>query len=97
MKTLAPSALLPAHGPIITDAAARLDMYIHHRLWREDQVMSALRHLGAATAAQLVPVAYADVPPVVYPLAERSLLAHLVKLAEDGRAVSEGETWRPLS
>lgn len=97
MKALAPSALLPAHGPVIADAAARLDMYIHHRLWREDQVMSALRSLGAATAAQLVPVAYADVPPAVYPLAERSLLAHLVKLAEDARAVSDGETWRPLS
>ena len=97
MKGLAPSALLPAHGPMIADAAAKLDRYIDHRLWREERVMSALGHLGAATTAQLVPVAYADVPPAVYSLAERSLLAHLVKLAEDGRAVSDGETWRPRS
>lgn len=94
MKELAPSALLPAHGPVIADAGAKLDEYVRHRLWREERVVDALRHLGAATLGQLVPAVYADVPPAVYPLAERSLLAHLVTLAEAGRARRDGERWR---
>jgi hypothetical protein len=36
--------------------------------------------------AELVPGAYPDVKPDLYPLAERSLLAHLHKLVREGRA-----------
>lgn len=93
MKELAPSALLPAHGPVIADAGAKLDEYVRHRLWREQRVVDALRHLGAVTLGQLVPAVYADVAPAVYPLAERSLLAHLLTLAESGRALRDGERW----
>jgi hypothetical protein len=38
----------------------------------------------------LVPAAYPDVAPDLYPLAERSLLAHLLKLVKDGRARADG-------
>jgi hypothetical protein len=49
--------------------------------------MAALAGAGApALAAELVPAAYPDVAPDLYPLAERSLLAHLLKLVKDGRA-----------
>jgi hypothetical protein len=41
----------------------------------------------------LVPPAYPDVPPAIYPLAARSLLAHLIKLERDGRARRDGERW----
>ncbi|MCA9680321.1 MAG: MBL fold metallo-hydrolase, partial [Myxococcales bacterium] len=41
---------------------------------------------GVATASALVAVAYADTPAALWGLAERSLLAHLVKLERDGRA-----------
>jgi hypothetical protein len=34
-----------------------------------------------------VPAAYPDVKPALHPFAERSLLAHLIKLVRDGRAV----------
>jgi hypothetical protein len=50
---------------------------------------------------------YADTPSFLWPLAERSLLAHLVKLVEEGRAIraievepqqersiSDGSSWR---
>lgn len=94
MKALAPSMLLPAHGPVIANSAAKLDEYVTHRLWRERRVVDALERLGAATLAALVPVAYADVPPAVYPLAGLSLVAHLVKLVEDGRAERAGDVWR---
>jgi ribonuclease/clavin/mitogillin len=94
MKALAPSMLLPAHGPVIAKPEAKIDEYVTHRLWRERRVVDALERLGAAEAAALVPVAYADVPPATFPLAELSLIAHLVKLAEDGRAERAGDVWR---
>jgi glyoxylase-like metal-dependent hydrolase (beta-lactamase superfamily II) len=94
MKTLAPRQLLPAHGAPITDPLAKLDEYVAHRLWRESRVVDALGHLRLATATALVPVAYSDVPRTIFPLAERSLIAHLIKLAEDGRAEQIDDTWR---
>lgn len=94
MKTLAPRLLLPAHGAAITDPLAKIDEYMAHRLWRESRVVDALGRLGQATPAALLPMAYADVPRTVFPLAERSLIAHLIKLAEDGRAEQTGDTWR---
>lgn len=94
IKELGPRTLLPAHGPVIEDAVAKLDEYVAHRLWREQRVVDALARLGLATTAALLPVAYADVPRAVFPLAERSLIAHLIKLAEDGRAEPVGDTWR---
>ncbi|MEO6777779.1 MAG: MBL fold metallo-hydrolase [Kofleriaceae bacterium] len=80
-----PSVLLPAHGPALQDGHAKLREYIAHRLMREAKVMAALA--PAATAVgELVARVYADTPQVLWPLAERSLVAHLRKLAVDGRA-----------
>jgi glyoxylase-like metal-dependent hydrolase (beta-lactamase superfamily II)/8-oxo-dGTP pyrophosphatase MutT (NUDIX family) len=93
MKTLTARALLPAHGGAITDANGKLDEYIEHRLWREDRVFRALAARGSATAAELVPPVYSDVPPKLFPLAERSLIAHLIKLANDGRIARDGARW----
>ena len=42
---------------------------------------------GPAAPAELVPLAYPDVKPDLYALAERSLLAHLYKLVREGRAL----------
>ena len=77
--------LLPAHGPPIVDGGARLDFYVAHRLEREGRVAAALGD-APATVAELVPPAYPDVPAAIYPLAARSLLAHLYKLEYEGRA-----------
>lgn len=88
--------LLPAHGAPIADPAGKLAEYRRHRLWREERVAAALAQRAAAgpvPAAELVPLAYADVPPAIHGLAERSLLAHLVKLAAEGRARRVGEHW----
>src|SRR5581483_3819767 len=66
------AALLPAHGPPILDADGKLDFYVKHRLEREQRVLAALS--GALrTVEELVPPAYPDVPPQVWPLAARSL------------------------
>lgn len=80
----APAMLLPAHGPVITDAAGKLREYIAHRTMREDRVVAALRDHGSV--AELTPVVYADTPRMLWPLAERSLRAHLDKLVKERRA-----------
>ena len=38
---------------------------------------------GAATLDAMLPDVYDDVPPAIHPVAARSLLAHLEKLAAD--------------
>jgi len=81
--------LLPAHGPAIPDGSAKLVEYLAHRRMREARVLGALED-APATLAALLPIAYGDTPRGLWPLAERSLLAHLDKLARDGRAVGDG-------
>lgn len=95
MIALPTGALLPAHGPVIADGPGKLREYIAHRSMRERRVRDAL---GSAprSAAELCAVAYADTPSFLWPLAERSLLAHLVKLVEDGVAVDDASGWRLL-
>lgn len=84
---LGPRTLYPAHGPVIPGGVARLKQYVAHRLDREAKVAAALSARGkAAEPGELVPAAYPDVAPALYGLAERSLLAHLLKLEKEGRA-----------
>jgi ribonuclease/clavin/mitogillin len=87
-----PAALLPAHGPVIPDGPAKLREYLAHRRMREARVAAALS--GAPrTVRELLPLAYGDTPLLLWPLAERSLLAHLVKLIRDGKAVERDGGW----
>ena len=83
-----PGAIYPAHGPVVPEGIARLEQYRTHRHEREQRVIAALAAAdGPASPAQLVAGAYPDVKPDLYPLAERSLLAHLIKLVRDGKAL----------
>ncbi len=79
------AALLPAHGPVIADGPSKLREYLAHRRMREGLVLAALT-VTPSTAASLVVRVYADTPRALWPLAERSLLAHLAKLVAEGRA-----------
>lgn len=88
-----PGAIYPAHGPVIPGGAARLAQYKVHRNEREQLVLAALSET-ARPPAELVPAAYPDVKPEMYPYAERSLLAHLYKLVREGRAVQEATSFR---
>ncbi len=77
-------AIRPGHGPAIESPRAYLESYIRHRLEREAKVLAAL---GAdpRIIPQLVPAAYGDTPEAMYPIAARSLVAHLEKLAAEGK------------
>ena len=73
----------PTHGPPITDVAPFLAAYRAHRLEREAQVLARLA-AGDRTIAEMVPILYAAVDRRLWPAASLSVLAHLIKLVEDG-------------
>jgi endoribonuclease LACTB2 len=85
LKESRPSFLIPSHGLTIGDPAAKVDEYIAHRLLREAKVLSALQAQPNVKPQDLLSTAYDDTPVVLYPLAVRSLLAHLQKLVKEGR------------
>jgi endoribonuclease LACTB2 len=76
-------ALFGGHGPAVGSPRAKLDEYVEHRLMREREVLAAVR-AGARTPEEVVARAYADVHPRMHALAARAVLAHVLKLEEDG-------------
>lgn len=93
LRDLGASRFVPSHGDPIVDPSGHASHYIDHRLMREARVEGALSDTPQ-TPLQLVPLAYPDTPRMLYPLASGSLLAHLIKLGAEGRAVRQGERWR---
>ncbi|MDC0718516.1 MBL fold metallo-hydrolase [Nannocystis bainbridge] len=86
-----PSALVPAHGPVIAAPQECLERYITHRRQREGRVLAAL-HAGATRMPELLAGAYGDTPREIWWLAERSLDAHLRKLEAEGRVRREPDS-----
>jgi glyoxylase-like metal-dependent hydrolase (beta-lactamase superfamily II)/8-oxo-dGTP pyrophosphatase MutT (NUDIX family) len=76
--------LFPAHGPAIGSAREKIEEYIDHRTMRENKILAAVR-ASAALPSEIVESAYTDVNPAMWGLAERSTIAHLEKLEEEGR------------
>jgi glyoxylase-like metal-dependent hydrolase (beta-lactamase superfamily II) len=84
LGALAATVLYPGHGPVVTDPATKVREYVEHRHDRERQVLAALI-AGAGTPERIVARVYADVDRSLHPAAERSVRAHLDKLAAEGR------------
>lgn len=72
--------ILPAHGHVLGDAPAAIGRLIAHRLQREAKVAAALAAHPQADLDTLVRHAYDDIAPALWPVARRSLLAHLLRL-----------------
>ncbi|WP_336365534.1 MBL fold metallo-hydrolase [Marinobacter sp. C2H3] len=83
--------IAPAHGFLMAQPEAVIDYLITHRLSREHKVVRSLGQHGPAALATLVRHAYDDVPDALHGVAQRSLLAHLLKLAQENRARQDAE------
>jgi len=83
MHELPVSALFPAHGPVMANAKTRIQEYIDHRVGRERKILAAWEQ-GFHEPAAIVKQVYTDVAPAMHSLAERSVVAHLEKLKEEG-------------
>jgi glyoxylase-like metal-dependent hydrolase (beta-lactamase superfamily II) len=86
IKTIRPrlKAIAPGHGHVIEDPVAAVDAVIQHRLAREAQVLELVRARGTTTVAELVELVYTDVAAELHPVAQRTVWAHLRKLADEG-------------
>ena len=83
---------LPGHGPAVPDPARYGAFLLNHRLQREAAIGNALA-AGPRTPAELVLALYVDLKPALRPAAERSVLAHLHKLRDDGAARENDGVW----
>ncbi|GAC1607692.1 MAG: hypothetical protein NVS3B2_16730 [Ramlibacter sp.] len=72
--------ILPAHGYVLGAAKQAIAKLKAHRLQREAKVLRAMRERPGGTLDDWVALAYDDVPPRMWPVAQRSLLAHVQRL-----------------
>ena len=72
--------ILPAHGYALGQARRTIAQLKAHRLAREAKVLAAMQALPDGSLQQWVEHAYADVPPRLWPVAQRSLLAHVERI-----------------
>ena len=92
----ADSVLWPTHGAPVTDPAPFLQAYLDHRLEREAQVLEMVR-AGVTKIVDIVDILYVDVKPELHKPARRSVLAHLVKLVNDGQVACDTDKPRVRS
>jgi recombination protein RecT len=74
--------ILPAHGYVLGFAQEAIAKLKAHRLGREAKVKQAMQTLPTAALNELVALAYDDVSPKLWPIAMRSLAAHVERINE---------------
>jgi glyoxylase-like metal-dependent hydrolase (beta-lactamase superfamily II) len=90
LRELEPAVIYPGHGPVVFTPKGKLDHYLRHRTRREERILEAVAR-GRKTSAEIVPEVYAgEAPEAMYPVAARSVLAHLLKLEREGAVVRTG-------
>jgi glyoxylase-like metal-dependent hydrolase (beta-lactamase superfamily II) len=72
--------ILPAHGYVIGQAKTAIAQLRAHRLKREAKIIGVMQALPDGTLDDWVPLAYDDVDQRIWPVAKRSLLAHVERI-----------------
>ena len=76
--------IAPGHGELIDEPYPVVDWIIKHRFERESKVIDVLKQHNSGDLNTLVKDIYADVDPMLHPVAKWSLESHLVKLMDEG-------------
>jgi glyoxylase-like metal-dependent hydrolase (beta-lactamase superfamily II) len=87
--------IAPGHGGLMEHGKEILASLLAHRLEREAKVLRSLHRLSAATLDELTKGVYDDVAVERHRWARLTLEAHLIKLAQEGRAGENDGLWRP--
>jgi glyoxylase-like metal-dependent hydrolase (beta-lactamase superfamily II)/8-oxo-dGTP pyrophosphatase MutT (NUDIX family) len=74
--------ILPAHGHVLGNARAAIAYLKAHRLKREAKIAAAMARLPQGTPEDWLPLAYDDVPQRLWPVAARSLAAHVERIRQ---------------
>jgi glyoxylase-like metal-dependent hydrolase (beta-lactamase superfamily II) len=93
IRDMSPRRLLPGHGPIVDDPETLIAQYLSHRAERESQIVDALAR-GDRSIDAIVSRVYRGVAPAVVRAAGDSVLAHLIKLRDEGRVAETTGEWR---
>ena len=72
--------ILPAHGYVLGHAPQAIAQLRAHRMKREAKVQTAMLALPDGSLEDWVSLAYDDVPPRMWPIAKRSLIAHVERI-----------------
>ena len=78
----------PGHGNYMEDPSKTIQSIIRHRLSRESKVLRCIDKNNNSNLDELLPLVYDDVPEMLHPIARMSLLAHLIKLQDEGKIKS---------
>ncbi len=83
---------LPGHGPRLDNPMPFVRDLLEHRMRREHAILAALTDRPTSSVG-LVEMLYSKINPILKRAAERNVIAHLHKLAQEGRAVERAEGW----
>ena len=83
--------IAPAHGYVLGRAREVIAALKAHRLRREAKILGVMQAHPDGTLDDWVQHAYDDVPPRMWPVAKRSLLAHLERI--EARAPAFAREW----
>ena len=81
--------ILPAHGHVMAGALAVIAHLKAHRLRREAKIAAVMQANPNGSPDQWLPLAYDDVDPRIWPVARRSLLAHVEHLQQSCNLLNE--------
>ncbi len=81
--------LRPTHGAAIADPATFVRALIDHRRMRDRQIIACLKD-GIDTIPAVVEALYASTDRRLFPAARRSVLAHLIRLVDQGQVAADG-------
>jgi glyoxylase-like metal-dependent hydrolase (beta-lactamase superfamily II) len=84
---------LPGHGPPLRDPRGLVRGMLAHRRLREQSIAHRLAE-GPADTYTIMDALYSQLDARLRRAAERNVLAHLLKMEADGKAVREGDLWR---
>lgn len=76
--------ILPAHGHALEDALGAIAHLKAHRLKREAKIAAVMQAHPLGSLDDWLPLAYDDVDPRIWPVAKRSLLAHVERIVALG-------------
>lgn len=80
---------LPGHGGSVAQPHRLVKAFIMHRRWRENEIVERL-NTGARRVAEITEQVYVGLPEHLSRAAQLSVLAHLERLVENGRAGASG-------
>jgi glyoxylase-like metal-dependent hydrolase (beta-lactamase superfamily II) len=84
---------LPGHGPKLPDPRGLVREMLTHRMIREQAIARKLSD-GPSDTYTIMDALYSQLNPRLRQAAERNVLAHLLKMESEGKAVRDGMLWR---